>query len=125
MMITFKSFLSESAEYPIEETPVRKQYRVRGGLTKTVSVDAGKFKKVFEKDNEEKLDWNAKRIENLRNLRQHDVKINAYPEVGIDAHGRLAVNDGRHRISHAAELGMKIKVAVRPEDLSGLKEKLQ
>lgn len=124
-MITFKTFIAEAVSYPIKETPLRKKMRLNHELTKVITVDAKKFKEVFEKDNNEKLDWNPRRLEALRDLRQQDVQINAYPEVGIDAYGRLAVNDGRHRISHAAELGMKIKVATYPEDVAKVKAKLK
>lgn len=125
-MITFKEYLLESASlYPISETPAKKQFRKRAGLTKLITVDAKKFKDQYEKDHGEPLNWNNKRLENLRKLHSEGIHIDAHPEIGQDVHGKLSVGDGRHRISHAAELGMKIKVAVNPEDSEKIKDKIK
>lgn len=111
-------------KYPIQETDARKAYRERAGLTQKVTVDARAFKNAFEHDHQESLAWNPKRVDNLRELVNSGIKINAHPEVGIDAFGRLGVNDGRHRIAHAAEIGNTIDVVAHPDDVDKIRSRI-
>ena len=112
-------------KYPIKETDTRKAYRERAGLTDKISVDAALFKRAFEHDHKEPLDWNPKRLDNLRSLVDSGTHINAHPEVGMHDDGRIGVNDGRHRISHAAELGRMIDVVASPEDTQKIQDRLK
>ena len=111
-------------EYPIEESPARRKFRENCGITELVKVDAKKFKEKWEKDHSDTLPWNTKRLANLRELVSDGTSINAYPEVGVYPDGKLSVGDGRHRITHAAELGKNIMVAAYPEDAAELKQQV-
>ena len=125
-MKTFKDFLVESSGlYPIEEHPLKRKRRLNSDYNHLMTIDASHFKHQFEQENDEQLDWNPKRLQNLRNLHAQGVKIDDHPIVGFDARGRLSVGDGRHRISHAAELGMKIIVAIHKDDIDAFKKKFQ
>jgi len=109
------------------EAPEKKAMRLRHGATEIKTIDAAEFKRKYEdyrkgypdrKDVEEhiildnsSLPWNKIRLEQARS-RNFD---NAYPEVVIGTN-RVEVNDGRHRITAAAEKGQEIDVAVVPEE---------
>ena len=110
-----------------EEAPEKKAMRLRHGATEIRTINAAEFKRKYEdyrkgypdrKDVEEhiildnsSLPWNKIRLEQARS-RNFD---NAYPEVVIGTN-RVEVNDGRHRITAAAEKGQEIDVAVVPEE---------
>ena len=61
----------------------------------------------------------------LRELYHDGVKINDHPLVGINHFNKVGVTDGRHRITHAAELGKKIQVAIHPDDIEKMREHLK
>ena len=116
--------MSESSNlYPIEEHPLKRNRRLNSDYNHLMTINAGDFKRQFERENGEPLDWNQKRLQHLRNLHVQGVKIDDHPIVALDARGHLAVGDGRHRITHAAELGMNITVAVHNDDIDKFKEK--
>lgn len=121
-MKSFRQFLAESEDYPISETPERKKRRETGGYNTLVRIDAKKFKEHFEKTHNEPLDWNQRRLDNLRKLGHSSTRIDAHPEIGSDSFGKVTVDDGRHRISHAAELGQHITVAVHDDHLKNFEK---
>ena len=90
-----------------------------------MTIDAQKFKDKFEQQHDEPLNWNQHRLERLRELYHDGVKINDHPLVGINHFNKVDVTDGRHRITHAAELGKKIQVAIHPDDVDKMREHLK
>ena len=110
--------------YPIEEGPLQKRRRETGGY-QLMTIDAQKFKDKFEQQHNEPLNWNRHRLERLRELHHDGVKINDHPLVGINHFNKVDVTDGRHRITHAAELGKKIQVAIHPDDIEKMREHLK
>lgn len=110
--------------YPIKEGPLQKKRREYGGY-QLMTIDAQKFKNKFEQQHGEPLNWNKHRLERLRELYHEGVKIDDHPLVGIDHFNRVGVTDGRHRITHAAELGKKIRVAIHPDDIEKMREHLK
>jgi len=110
--------------YPIKEGPLQKKRREYGGY-QLMTIDAQKFKNKFEQQHGEPLNWNQHRLERLRELYHDGVKINDHPLVGINHFNKVDVTDGRHRITHAAELGKKIQVAIHPDDVDKMREHLK
>lgn len=110
--------------YPIKEGPLQKKRRETGGY-QLMTIDAQKFKDKFEQQHNEPLNWNQHRLERLRELYHDGVKINDHPLVGINHLNKVDVTDGRHRITHAAELGKKIQVAIHPDDIEKMREHLK
>ena len=110
--------------YPIKEGPLQKKRREYGGY-QLMTIDAQKFKDKFEQQHNEPLNWNRHRLERLRELHHDGVKINDHPLVGINHFNKVDVTDGRHRITHAAELGKKIQVAIHPDDIEKMREHLK
>ena len=108
------------------EAPEKKASRLRHGATEIKTIDAAEFKRKFESP-EHKVDyglgydlaWNKERLERARTRNFDD----AYPEVRYRKHYvgdkeviTPDVDDGRHRITAAAEKGQEIDVAVVPEE---------
>ena len=110
--------------YPIKEGPLQKKRREYGGY-QLMTIDAQKFKDKFEQQHNEPLNWNRHRLERLRELYHDGVKIDDHPLVGINHFNKVDVTDGRHRITHAAELGKKIQVAIHPDDIEQMREHLK
>ena len=110
--------------YPIKEGPLQKKRREYGGY-QLMTIDAQKFKNKFEQQHGEPLNWNKHRLERLRELYHDGVKIDDHPLVGINHFNKVDVTDGRHRITHAAELGKKIQVAIHPDDIEKMREHLK
>ena len=110
--------------YPIEEGPLQKRRREIGGY-QLMAIDAKKFKDKFEHQHSEPLNWNEHRLDRLRELYRDGVKINDHPLVGINHLNKVDVTDGRHRITHAAELGKNIQVAIHPDDIDKMREHLK
>ena len=110
--------------YPIKEGPLQKKRREYGGY-QLMTIDAQKFKDKFERQHNEPLNWNQHRLERLRELYHDGIKINDHPLVGINHFNKVDVTDGRHRITHAAELGKKIQVAIHPDDIEKMREHLK
>lgn len=104
---------------PTDETEFERNRRLRAGFNNIVKIDANKFKSAFEEQEGDDLDWNPDRLENLRTL---DKDWDSYPRV-IVRKGHVGVEDGRHRISLAAERGEKVDVAVYDDsDMDELKK---
>ena len=121
-MFSFKDYIAEAANlYPIKEDEPHKRRRLNSDYNTLVTVDAKKFKDKFEKDHDEPLNWKEARLVNLRKLVAAGTYINDHPIASMER-DKVNVGDGRHRISHAAELGMKIKIAVPKEDQHKFKE---
>lgn len=120
----FNESIESDDLYPIKEGPLQKKRREYGGY-QLMTIDAQKFKNKFEQQHSEPLNWNKHRLERLRELYHDGAKIDDHPLVGIDHFNRVAVTDGRHRITHAAELGKKIRVAIHPDDIEKMREHLK
>ena len=120
----FNESTESSDLYPIEEGPLQKKRRETGGY-QLMTIDAQKFKNKFEQQHSEPLNWNQHRLERLRELYHDGVKINDHPLVGINHLNKVDVTDGRHRITHAAELGKNIQVAIHPDDIQKMREHLK
>lgn len=110
--------------YPIQETPSKKRFRENAELNSLVLVDANKLKDKFEEEHNESLSWNQSRLNALRDVVGNGSSIDSYPEVSLDHTGKISIGDGRHRISHAAELGKKIYIATRKEFSEAIKSKV-
>lgn len=95
--------------FPAKESPDERASRSRD-YPFVFRVDAAGLRAAWEHSGQN-LPWNPKRTENLRRLVEQGAPINAYPKVGLNSGGGLFVDDGRHRIGLAAELGMDIEVA--------------
>lgn len=122
-MRSFKEYLTEASNlYPIKEDEPHKRRRLNSDYNTLITVDAKKFKRKYELDHDEPLNWKEARLVNLRKLVSAGTQINDHPIASMSERGQVNVGDGRHRISHAAELGMKIKIAVPKEDQHKFKE---
>lgn len=120
----FNESIESDDLYPIKEGPLQKKRREYGGY-QLMTIDAQKFKNKFEQQHGEPLNWNKHRLERLRELYHDGVKIDDHPLVGINHFNKVDVTDGRHRITHAAELGKKIRVAIHPDDIEKMREHLK
>jgi hypothetical protein len=108
--------------FPIKETPERAESRIAMGFPEIVRIDASGFRDAYEKAQKEPLAWNAGRTKQVEERLDAGVIHNDYPRVGL-VNDRVGVDDGRHRISVAADRGQSIDVAVSsPEEAAKLSQ---
>lgn len=94
-----------------QESDYNKERRIRHGATRIETVDAREFKRNWEEQHKEKLDWNKERLSQALERNEDD----SYPEVSI-SEDKVDIADGRHRISAAAERNQVIDVAIEEDD---------
>ena len=103
--------------FRVSESESERARRLNADFDRVILVDANKFKTAFEKGQGEKLAWAPHRMDKLRELDS----VDSFPRVTENIRG-VDVEDGRHRISLAAERGEKIPVTVREEQEDAIRK---
>jgi hypothetical protein len=113
--------------FPIRESSREQQLREQTGLTEIREFDARALQSVLEADMGEQLTHKPYRTENLKQLLAAGTPIDAYPRVSANPwnDNKLQVEDGRHRIALAAELGQSIQIATTKEIAQAIEYKLK
>jgi hypothetical protein len=110
--------------FPIVSNELRDESRAHMDFPHITRVDADALRQAYEADQKEPLAWNPWRADNVRRIVDSGTPVNDYPRVGY-YQGRVGVDDGRHRISVAADRGQLIDIAVgSPGEATALQDRL-